>query len=148
MEIILKKNVDKLGYKDEIVEVKPGYANNFLIPHGYAVIATKSTKKAHEEVLRQRAHKEEKIKADAAEIAAKIEGITVKIGAKVGENGHIFGSVNTIQLSDALKAEGIEIDRKSLKIVVNSIKEVGTYSAIANLHKEVSAEFKFEVVGE
>lgn len=148
MEIILKKNVDKLGYKDEVVEVKPGYANNFLIPHGYAAIATKSAKKAHEEVLRQRGHKEEKIKADAAEIAAKVEGITVKIGAKVGENGHIFGSVNTIQLSDALKAEGIEIDRKSLKITENSIKEVGVYSAIANLHKEVSAEFKFEVVGE
>lgn len=148
MEIILKKNVDKLGYKDEIVEVKPGYANNFLIPHGYAVIATKSTKKAHEEVLRQRSHKEEKIKTDAQGIASKVDGITIKIGAKVGENGHIFGSVNTIQLSDALKAEGIEIDRKSLKIVENSIKEVGTYNAVANLHKEVSAEFKFEVVGE
>src|SRR5690554_2690636 len=99
MEIILKKNVDKLGYKDDIVDVKPGYALNFLIPQGYGTIATKSAKKAHEEVLRQRSHKEVKIKEEAQELAKKIEGVTIKIGAKVGENGRIFGSVNTIQLS-------------------------------------------------
>lgn len=148
MEIILKKNVDKLGYKDEIVEVKPGYALNFLIPQGYGAVATKSTKKAHEEVMRQRSHKEVKIKEEAEAIAKKIEGITIKIGAKVGENGRIFGSVNTIQLSEMLKAEGVEIDRRSLKIVEEPIKEIGTYTGVANLHKEVSAEFKFEVIEE
>jgi large subunit ribosomal protein L9 len=148
MEIILKKNVDKLGYKDDIVEVKPGYALNFLIPHGYGAIATKSTKKAHEEVLRQRSHKEVKIKEEAEAIAKKIEGMTIKIGAKVGENGRIFGSVNTVQLSEMLKAEGVDVDRKSLKIVEEPIKEVGTYTGLANLHKEVSAEFKFEVIEE
>jgi large subunit ribosomal protein L9 len=148
MELILKKNVDKLGYKDDIVEVKPGYALNFLIPHGYGSIATKSTKKAHEEVLRQRSHKENKIKEEAEELAKKVEGITVKIGAKVGENGRIFGSVNSLQLSEALKAEKIDIDRKSLKIKDEPIKEVGTYAASANLHKDVAAEFTFEVVEE
>ena len=148
MEIILKKNVDKLGYKDEIVEVKPGYANNFLIPQGYGTIATKSARKAHEEVMRQRSHKEVKIKEDAQEIATKIEGITIKIGAKVGENGRIFGSINTIQLSEALRALDIIIDRKSLKIKEDPIKEIGSYNGIANLHKDVTAEFKFEVVEE
>jgi large subunit ribosomal protein L9 len=148
MELILKKNVDKLGYKDDIVEVKPGYALNFLIPQGYGIIASESEKKAHAEVLRQRSHKEEKVKEEAQAIATKINGITIKIGAKVGENGRIFGSVNTVQLSEALKAEGIDVDRKSLKIVQEPIKEVGTYAAEANLHKEVSAEFSFEVTGE
>ena len=148
MEVILKKNVDKLGYKDDIVEVKPGYANNFLIPQGYAIIANASARKAHAEVLKQRSHKEVKIKEEAQGIATKLEGLTVKIGAKVGENGKIFGSVNTLQLSEALKATGIEIDRKSLKIKDEPIKEVGTYIAEANLHKEVSVEFNFEVAGE
>ncbi|MFA5574978.1 MAG: 50S ribosomal protein L9 [Brumimicrobium sp.] len=148
MEVILKKNVDKLGYKDEIVDVKPGYANNFLIPQGYAIIANKSNKKSHEELLRQRSHKLEKVREEAQEIAGKLEGITIKIGAKVGENGKIFGSINTIQLSEALKAEGIDVDRKSLKIIQEPIKEVGTYDARANLHKEVVSEFKFEVVEE
>jgi large subunit ribosomal protein L9 len=148
MELILKKNVDKLGYKDDIVEVKPGYALNFLIPHGYGTIASSSAKKAHQEVLRQRSHKEEKIKEEAQEIANKIKDVTIKIGAKVGENGRIFGSINTVQLSEALKAQGVDIDRKSLKIKQEPIKEVGTYEAEANLHKEVSAEFSFEVSGE
>jgi large subunit ribosomal protein L9 len=148
MDIILKKNVDKLGYKDDIVEVKPGYANNFLIPQGYAIIANASARKAHAEMLKQRSHKEVKIKEEAQVVAGKLEGLTVKIGAKVGENGKIFGSVNTLQLSEALKATGIEIDRKSLKIKEEPIKEVGTYKAEANLHKEVSVEFDFEVAGE
>ena len=148
MEVILKKNVDKLGYKDDIVTVKPGYANNFLIPQGYAILANASARKAHAEVLKQRSHKEEKIKEEASAVAAKLEGLTVKIGAKVGENGKIFGSVNTLQLSEALKAAGVEVDRKSLKIKNEPIKEVGTYKAEANLHKEVAVEFDFEVAGE
>lgn len=148
MEVILRKNVDKLGYKDDVVEVKPGYGLNFLIPQGYAIMASASAKKAHMEVLRQRSHKEEKIKDEAQSIADKLEGLTVKIGAKVGENGKIFGSVNTVQLSEALKAKDVDIDRKSLKIKEEPIKEVGTYTATANLHKEVSADFSFEVTGE
>lgn len=148
MEIILKKNVDNLGYKDEIVTVKNGYARNFLIPQGYAIMASASAVKAHNEVLRQRSHKEEKIKEEAAELAAKLEGVKVSIGAKVGENGKIFGSVNTLQLAEALKAAGVEIDRKSLKIKDEPIKEVGSYEAEANLHKEVKQAFTFEVVGE
>lgn len=148
MEVILKKNVDKLGYKDEVVTVKNGYGRNFLIPQGYAVLATEATKKAHAEIMRQKSHKESKIKEEAEAIAAKLNGLTVPVLAKIGESGKIFGSVNTIALSEALKAEGIEIDRKSIKIVEEPIKEVGTYEAIANLHKEVKQSFNFEVKGE
>jgi large subunit ribosomal protein L9 len=148
MEIILKKNVDKLGYANEIVNVKPGYGRNFLIPQGYAVLATASAKKAHEEVMRQKAHKETKLLAEAQELAGKLEALTVSISTKAGENGKIFGSVNTVQLSEALKKAGFDIDRKSLKIKDEPIKEVGTYEAEANLHKGVKPVFKFEVVGE
>ena len=148
MEVILKKNVDKLGYKDEVVTVKNGYGRNFLIPQGYATLATESAKKAHAEVMKQKAHKESKIFDDAKAIATKLETITVKVIAKVGENGKIFGSVNTVVLSEALKKEGVEVDRKSLKIVEEPIKEIGTYNASANLHKEVKQAFQFEVIGE
>lgn len=148
MEVILKKNVDKLGYKDEVVTVKNGYGRNFLIPQGYAALATESAKKAHTEVMRQRAHKESKIKDEALAIAAKLEGLTIVVVAKVGENGKIFGSVNTVGISDALKAQGLDIDRKSIKISEDSIKEIGTYEAVANLHKEVKQTFHFEVKGE
>jgi len=123
MDIILKKNVDKLGYKDEVVTVKNGYGRNFLIPQGYAILATESAKKAHSEVMRQKSHKESKIKEEAEAIAAKLDGLTVKIAAKVGESGKIFGSINTIAISEALKTEGIEVDRKSIKITNDSIKE-------------------------
>jgi large subunit ribosomal protein L9 len=148
MEIILKKNVDKLGYKDETVTVKNGYGRNFLIPQGYAILATPSNKKAHAETLKQRAHKESKILAEAEAVAEKLSGVTVKIATKVGENGKIFGSVNTVQLADALRAAGFDIDRKSIKIKEEPIKEVGTFEAEANLHKGVKPTFKFEVVGE
>lgn len=148
MEVILLKNIDKLGYRDEIVDVKPGYGRNFLIPQGYAVLATTSQKKAHEEKLRQRAHKESKILEEAQALAAKIEALTLKISTKVGESGKIFGSINTVQLAEALEAAGCDVDRRSLKIKDESIKEVGTYEAIANLHKQVKATVKFEVVGE
>lgn len=146
MEVILKKNVDNLGYKDEVVTVKPGYGRNFLIPQGYAIVATPSAKKAHEEVLKQRSHKETKVKEEAESIAAKLEGVTVKVPAKAGETGKIFGSVNSIAVSDALRAEGIEIDRKSIKIENEPIKELGKYTAVAKLHKEVTKQFEFEVV--
>ena len=148
MEVILKKNVDNLGYINDIVTVKPGYGRNFLIPQGYAVLATASAKKAHEEIMKQKAHKESKILAEAQELGTKLEASAVKIVTKAGEKGKIFGSVNTIQLSEGLKAEGIEIDRKSLKIKDEPIREVGTFEATANLHKDVKVSFKFEVVGE
>jgi large subunit ribosomal protein L9 len=148
MEIILKKNVDKLGYRDEVVTVKNGYGRNFLIPQGYAVLATPSNKKAHEEMLKQRAHKESKILAEAEALAAKLADVTVKIATKVGENGKIFGSVNTVQLADALRVAGYDVDRKSLKIKDEPIKEVGTFEAEVNLHKGVRPTIKFEVVSE
>lgn len=148
MEVILKKNVDKLGYTNEIVTVKPGYGRNFLIPQGYAILATASAKKAHEEVMRQKAHKETKMLAEAQELATKLEALTVTIATKAGENGKIFGSVNTVQLAEALKVAGFDIDRKSLKIKDEPIKEVGTFEAEANLHKGVRPVFKFEVIGE
>lgn len=148
MEVILKKNVDKLGYKDEVVAVKNGYGRNFLIPQGYAALATESAKKAHTEVMRQKSHKESQIKEAAEAVATKLNGLTVKVAAKIGESGKIFGSINTVALVASLAAEGIEIDRKSVTIVNEPIKEVGTYEAIANLHKEVKQSFNFEVVGE
>lgn len=148
MEVILKKNVDKLGYANEVVTVKPGYGRNFLIPQGYAVLATASAKKAHEEVMRQKSHKEAKMLAEAQEMAAKIAEVTLTIATKAGENGKIFGSVNTVQLADALRKEGYEVDRKSLKIKDEPIKEVGSYEAEANLYKGVKQVFKFEVVSE
>lgn len=148
MEVILKKNVDKLGYTNEIVNVKPGYGRNFLIPQGYAVLATASAKKAHEEMMRQKSHKEAKMLAEAQELAAKIADVSVSIATKAGENGKIFGSVNTVQLADALRKLGYDIDRKSLKIKDEPIKEVGSYEAEANLYKGVKQAFKFEVVSE
>ncbi|MCJ8288601.1 MAG: 50S ribosomal protein L9 [Crocinitomicaceae bacterium] len=148
MEVILKKNVDNLGYSNEVVSVKSGYGRNFLIPQGYAVLATASAKKAHEEIMKQKSHKDSKILAEAQELATKIEGTSVKIVTKVGEKGKIFGSVNTLQLSEALKAQGVEVDRKSLKIKDEPIREIGTFEASANLHKDVKATFSFEVVGE
>lgn len=148
MEIILKKNVDKLGYKDETVVVKNGYGRNFLIPQGYAVLATPSNKKAHAETMKQRAHKETKITAEAEALAAKLVESKVSITAKVGENGKIFGSINTVQLVDALRAAGFEIDRRSLRIKDEPIREIGTFEAEANLHKGVKPTFSFEVIGE
>ena len=148
MEIILKKNVDKLGYKDETVVVKNGYGRNFLIPQGYAVLATPSNKKAHAETMKQRSHKESKITAEAEALAAQLVESKVSITAKVGENGKIFGSINTVQLVDALRAAGFEIDRRSLRIKDEPIREVGTFEAEANLHKGVKPTFQFEVIGE
>lgn len=148
MEVILKKNVDNLGYTNELVTVKPGYGRNFLIPQGYAVLATASAKKAHAEVMKQKAHKESKILDEAQALGQKIEATSVKIVTKAGEKGKIFGSVNTLQLSEALKAEGVEVDRKSLKIKDEPIRELGSYQATANLHKDVKAAFTFEVVAE
>ena len=150
MEIILKQDVNKLGYKDEIVKVRDGYANNYLIPQGYAMVATPSNKKILAENLKQRAFKEAKIKQDAeafAETLNKIEGL--KIAAKASETGKIFGSVNTIQIADAIKAQfDIEVDRKKISIVGDAIKEVGTHKVIVSVYKEIKSEITFEVYAE
>ena len=148
MEVILKKNVDKLGYTNEVVTVKPGYGRNFLIPQGYAVLATASAKKAHEEIMRQKSHKESKMLAEAQAIAAKLADVTFSIATKAGENGKIFGSVNTVQIAEALREAGFDIDRKSLKIKEEPIRDLGTFEAEANLYKGVKQTFKIEVVSE
>jgi len=135
MEVILKKNVDKLGYTNEVVTVKPGYGRNFLIPQGYAILATASAKKAHEEIMRQKSHKESKMLAEAQAVAAKLADVTLSIATKAGENGKIFGSVNTVQIAEALREAGFDIDRKSLKIKDEPIRDLGTFEAEANLYK-------------
>ena len=147
MQVILKENIFNLGFKDEVVTVKPGYGRNYLIPQGKAIMATPSAIKMLEENLRQRAHKLEKIKADAQEVAAKLEGVSLTIGAKASATGKIFGSVTNIQVSEELAKQGIEVDRKSIHIK-DQVKELGSYKAIARLHKEVSVEIPFEVVAE
>ncbi|MDE7375614.1 MAG: 50S ribosomal protein L9 [Muribaculaceae bacterium] len=146
MKLILKEDVARLGYKDDVVEVRDGYGRNFLIPTGKAVIATPSALKVLAENLRQRAHKLEKIKADAQAQAAALEGVALTIGAKTSSTGTIFGSVNAIQIAEALEKLGHNIDRKL--IIVEPIKEVGDYKAKINLHKEVMVEVPFTVVAE
>ncbi|MCU0456763.1 MAG: 50S ribosomal protein L9 [Bacteroidales bacterium] len=148
MEIILLQDVHKLGQKDDLVHVKDGYGRNYLIPRGYAIAATPSAKKMHAENLRQRAHKEEKIRESARELASKMAGLTLTIGAKTSSSGKIFGSVNTIQLAEALKEKGFEIDRKSISLPEDQIKEVGKYKASIRLHREVKVDVDFEIVAE
>ncbi len=148
MEIILKNDVPNLGYKDDIVTVKNGYAMNYLIPKGMAISATGSALKAHNEILRQKAHKEEKIKQEAQLIADSLKGVVLSIGAKTSTKGKIFGSVNAIQIAEALQEKGFNIDRKSITFKEDQIKEVGTFHARIRLHKEVIVEIPFEIVGE
>lgn len=148
MEIILKQDVQNLGSKDDIVKVKDGFARNYLIPNGLAITATESAKKVLSENIKQRAHKEAKIKADAEIVAKKLEGVKLTIGAKTSTTGKIFGSVNTIQIAEALAAKGFDIDRKVINIQDDQIKEVGTYSAEIKLHKEVKVKIEFEVKAE
>ena len=146
MQIILKEDVAGLGYKDDIVTVKDGYGRNFLIPTRKAVIASESAKKELAEILKQRAHKLAKIKADAEELAAKLKEVSLTIGAKTSSTGTIFGSVTNIQIADALAKAGYTVDRKI--IYIKNVKEVGHYTATIKLHKEVSVEVPFEVVSE
>lgn len=148
MEIILKQDVQRLGSKDDIVNVKDGYGRNYLIPQGIAVIATESAKKVLAENIRQRAHKEAKLKEEALVVAEKIKALKISIGAKTSTTGKIFGSVNNIQLAEAIAAQGIEIDRKYITISKEGVKEVGTHTAKIKLHREVVVDFEFEVVSE
>jgi len=149
MEIILLQDVPNLGFKDDIVKVKPGYAANYLIPQGFAIMALPSEKKRLAETLKQRAFKESKIKKDAEKLAEKLQDVVVKITAKAGASGRIFGSVNTIQLSEAIRNQfDIEIDRKSIVLDSHAVKELGEHSAKINLHREVRFTIKFDVVAE
>lgn len=148
MEIILKQDIPQIGHKDDLITVKPGYGRNYLIPKGYAILATTTAKKVHAENMKQRAHKEEKIKNEAFEIAKKLENKELKIGAKTSSTGKIFGSVTEIQIAEAINANGFEIDRKSITLKDESIKEVGKYTATVKLHREVEFEINFEVVSE
>lgn len=147
MEIILKQDVANLGYKDDIVKVKNGYANNYLLPKGMAVIATPVNKKIHAENLRQRAHKEEALRKNAETQQAALNGKTVKIIVKVGENGQLFGGVSNIMVAEALKEQhNYDVDRKD--IVVETIKTIGNYTARVNVYKEIKAQLNLEVVAE
>lgn len=147
MKLILKEDVANLGYKDDVVEVKSGYGRNYLIPQGKAVIASESALKVLAENQRQRAHKLAKIKADAEAAAEALKDVAITIGAKASANGTIFGSVNNIQIAEALEKLGHNVDRKII-FIKDSVKELGKYKAVVKLHKEVSVEIPFEVVAE
>ena len=149
MQIILKQDVVNLGYKDDIVTVKDGYANNYLLPQGMAIMATPANKKMHEETLRQRAFKEEKLRKDAETLKAALDGKSVRLATKVGENGQLFGSINNIQIADALKAQyNYDVDRKKIVVDGSKIKEVGTYNAVVNIYREIKATLNLEVGNE
>jgi large subunit ribosomal protein L9 len=148
MEIILLQDVPKLGHKDDFVKVKNGYGRNFLIPKGLAIAATGSAKKIHTENLKQRAHKEENIRIEAQAIADKLVGVNLVVGAKTSSSGKIFGSVNTIQIAEALKEKGFDIDRKNITLPEDQIKEIGSYKAVVRLHREVKVEISFEIIAE
>jgi large subunit ribosomal protein L9 len=147
MEIILKEDIKGLGYKNDVVNVKPGYGRNYLIPQGFGIIANESNKKVLAENLKQAAHKAEKIKTEALATAEKITGLTLEISAKIGESGKIFGSITPLQISDALKRKGIELDRKKISID-GEVKEAGDYTASVDIHKEVKTKVAFKVVAE
>lgn len=147
MEVILKTDIKGLGYKNDMVSVKPGYGRNYLIPQGFAVLATSSNKKVLAENIKQAAHKAEKIKTAALDLAEKLSSLTLEIKAKIGESGKIFGKVTTLQISDALAVNGIEIDRKKISINV-PVQGAGEFEAEVDLHREVKSNVKFVVVAE
>ena len=148
MNVILKQDMPSLGNKDDIVLVKDGYARNYLIPKGFAINATAQARKVHEEILRQRAHKEAQLKEEALSMAEELKKVSLSIGAKTSTKGKIFGSVNTIQIAEALVEKGFDVERKNISIKDDLIKEVGSYSATVKLHKEVLVEVPFEIVSE
>ena len=148
MNVILKHDMPNLGHRDDIVLVKDGYARNYLIPKGYAINATAQAKKVHEEILRQRSHKEAQMKDAALAMADKLKEVSLSIGAKTSTKGKIFGSVNTIQIAEALIEKGFEVERKNISIKDDLIKEIGSYSATVKLHKEVLVDIPFEIVSE
>jgi large subunit ribosomal protein L9 len=148
MEVILNQDVKGLGYKYDIVKVRAGYGRNFLIPRGVAVLATESNKKVQAETLKQRSFKEEKLRTAASANVEKLAALTLKVGAKAGESGKIFGSVTNIQIADALKKEGYDVERKNIEMNTEAIKNLGNYSAKVRLYKDIVATVNFEVVAE
>jgi len=146
MEIILKQDIDNLGVKDQIVNVKPGYANNYLIPQGMAIHATESAKKVLAENIRQRAHKEAKIVADATAVVEKLAAMVASVSVKANEDGKIFGSVTTADIAESLSAQGVEVDKKNVKI--EAVKTVGTYTATVKVYKDIKAEVKVVVAAQ
>ncbi len=148
MEIILKQDVKGLGFRNDVVKVKPGYGRNFLIPKGVAMVATEGNLKNLTEIKKQQAFKEEKFKKLATESAEKLSKLSLRVGAKAGDSGKIFGSVSNIQVAEALKLAGFDIERKNIELSENAIKQVGTYQAKIYLFKEISATVSFEVVAE
>ena len=148
MKVILKENKEHLGFKDEVVDVKNGYARNYLIPKGIASFATPSAIKMLEENLRQSAVKNKKVKDEAQKMADALNEMVVKVTAKAGDKGKIFGSVNTIQLADAIEKAGHKVDRKYIKIKGDAIKTLGSYEASVRLHKDINATVKFDVVSD
>ena len=148
MHIILKEDVDKVGNKNDIVSVKTGYARDYLIPQGKAICATESARKVVAEDIRQQSHKAEKALEAANVIVENLNKLTVKIGAKAGETGKIFGSVNSIQLAEAIQAAGFDIERKQIVLSNDAIKELGSYEAKVKVHKDTVATVKFDVVAE
>lgn len=149
MEIILLQDVTNLGYKDDIVNVKNGYANNYLLPKGMAIIATATNRKIHAENMRQRAFKEEKLRKDAQTLQAAINDKSIRLVAKVGENGHLFGSITADQIAEALKEQhNYDIDRKKIVVDGAKLKEVGTFTAMINIYKEIKAQVNVEIVAE
>jgi large subunit ribosomal protein L9 len=145
MEVILKEDIKGLGYKNDVIKVKAGHGRNYLIPQGFAIMATESNKKVVAENTKQAAHKAEKIKTEALAIAEKIGAMVLEIKAKVGESGKIFGAITSLQISDALKDKGISVDRKKISFKTE-VKEAGEYLASLDLHKEVKHDVKFKVV--
>lgn len=147
MEVILKEDIKGLGYKNDLITVKPGYGRNYLIPQGFALIANNSNKKMQAENVKQASHKAEKLKQDAQDLANAIGDIVLDIAAKVGESGKIFGAITTLQISDALKRKGFEIDRKKISFK-SDVKSEGEYEATIDLHREVKKDVKFRVIAE
>ena len=148
MEVILQKEVENLGNQYELVKVRPGYARNFLIPRGLAIAATDSNRKVMNEIIKQRAHKEEKLKKDAENLSAKLKDAVLKIAAKAGENGKIFGSVNAIQLAEAIEKLGYKVERKNIDLKSDAIKSTGKYTANVRIYKDITTEVSFEVIAE
>ena len=146
MKIILKKDVHGLGEAGDVVNVKTGYALNYLVPQGYATVGTESALKQHAETLRQRAHKEAKLVADAQALAAKASAVEIKLAAKVGDNGKLYGGITAAQVAEILAAAGVEIDKRNIELP--EIKAVGEFEAKAKCYKGVYAELKVEVVAE
>ena len=148
MELILKQDVENLGFKDDVVTVKNGYGRNYLIPQGYAILATSSEKKVLAENLKQRAFKEAKLVEDANKVAETVKGYEIKIASKVGSGDKLFGSVNNIDVAEALAKQGTEIDKKFIKVTGGNVKRLGKYNAAVRLHRSVVVDITFEVVAE